>query len=141
MFCIIRAVHLLSLSMLGLIYHVLPPLFCVLFHFIFNDVLSCSSVMSNSLPPFVAHQAPLSMGFPRQEYWNGLLFPPPGDLPNPGIEPSFLMRCRWILYLLSHRRKSDSEPISVQMSSLQVARSGTTLKFQSVLLSSSFALH
>ena len=35
----------------------------------------------------VAHQAPLSMGFPRQEYWSGLPFPPPGDLPDPGIEP------------------------------------------------------
>ena len=34
----------------------------------------------------VAHQAPLSMGFPRQEYWSGLPFPFPGDLPNPGIE-------------------------------------------------------
>ena len=34
----------------------------------------------------VAHQAPLSVGFPRQGYWNGLLFPPPGDLPNPGIK-------------------------------------------------------
>ena len=34
-----------------------------------------------------AFQAPLSMGFPRQEYWRGLPFPPPGDLPNPGIEP------------------------------------------------------
>ena len=34
-----------------------------------------------------AHQAPLSMGFPRQEYWSGLSFPPPGDLPNPGIKP------------------------------------------------------
>ena len=34
----------------------------------------------------VAHHAPLSMGFFRQEYWNGLPFPPPGDLPNPGIE-------------------------------------------------------
>ena len=33
------------------------------------------------------HQAPLSMGFPRQKYWNGLPFPSPGDLPNPGIEP------------------------------------------------------
>ena len=32
-------------------------------------------------------QAPLSMGFPRQEYWSGLPFPPPGDLPDPGIEP------------------------------------------------------
>ena len=35
----------------------------------------------------VAHHASLSMGFPRQEYWNGLPFPSPGDLPNPGIEP------------------------------------------------------
>ena len=34
----------------------------------------------------VARQAPLSMGFPRQKYWNGLPFPSPGDLPDPGIE-------------------------------------------------------
>ena len=34
----------------------------------------------------VAHQAPLSMGFSRQEYWSGLLCPPPGDLPDPGIK-------------------------------------------------------
>ena len=37
----------------------------------------------------VARQAPLSMGFSRQEYWSGLPFPSPGDLPNPGIEPGF----------------------------------------------------
>ena len=35
----------------------------------------------------VAHQAPPSMGFSKQEYWSGLPFPSPGDLPNPGIEP------------------------------------------------------
>ena len=35
----------------------------------------------------IAHQAPPSMGFSRQEYWSGLPFPSPGDLPNPGIEP------------------------------------------------------
>ena len=35
----------------------------------------------------VARQAPLSMGFSRQEYWSGLSFPSPGDLPDPGIEP------------------------------------------------------
>ena len=34
----------------------------------------------------VAHQIPLSMGFPRQEYWSGLSFLSPGDLPDPGIE-------------------------------------------------------
>ena len=48
------------------------------------------SVVSNSLWPrvaFVAHQAPLSLGFSREEYWGGLPFPSPGDLPNPGIEP------------------------------------------------------
>ena len=33
------------------------------------------------------HQAPLSMGFSRQEYWSGFPFPSPGDLPDPGIEP------------------------------------------------------
>ena len=43
---------------------------------------------SHSLGPhgLVAHQAPLSMGFPRQEYWSGLPFPPPGDLPDSGIK-------------------------------------------------------
>ena len=35
----------------------------------------------------VAYKAPLSMGFSRQEYWSGLPFPSPGDLPDPGIEP------------------------------------------------------
>ena len=35
----------------------------------------------------VAHQAPLSLGFPRQEYWSGLPLPAPGDLPDPEIEP------------------------------------------------------
>ena len=39
-------------------------------------------------PWTIAHQAPLSVGFPRQEYWSGLLFPSLGDLPNPGIEPT-----------------------------------------------------
>ena len=39
----------------------------------------------------VNHQAPLSMGFPRQDYWRGWLLPPPGDLPNPGMEPASLM--------------------------------------------------
>ena len=38
-------------------------------------------------PWTLAPKAPLSMGFPRQEYWSGLPFLPPGDLPNPGIKP------------------------------------------------------
>ena len=36
---------------------------------------------------YVAHQFPLSMGFSRQEYWSGQPFPPPRDLPHPGIKP------------------------------------------------------
>ena len=44
--------------------------------------------MSDSLTPWpVAQQAPLSIEFSRQEYWSGLPFPSPGDLPYPGIEP------------------------------------------------------
>ena len=49
------------------------------------------SVMFNSAMPWtVALQAPLSMEFSRQEYWRALPFPPPGDLPDPGIKPKFL---------------------------------------------------
>ena len=49
---------------------------------------SVASIVSDSATPWtVAHQAPLSMGFSRQEYWSGLPFPFPWDLPNPGIEP------------------------------------------------------
>ena len=42
-----------------------------------------------AIPWTVAHQASLSMEFSRQEYWSGLPFPSPGDLPDPGIEPKF----------------------------------------------------
>ena len=47
----------------------------------------------------IARQAPLSIGFSRQEYWSGLPWPPPRDLPNPWLELHLpLLRCRWILY-------------------------------------------
>ena len=46
-------------------------------------------------PWTVAHQAPLSMGFFRQEYWSGLLFPPPEDLPNPGLSSPPLCLLHW----------------------------------------------
>ena len=49
--------------------------------------LVAKSCPTLATPWTVAHQAPLSMGFSRQEYWSGLPFPSPGDLPNPGIEP------------------------------------------------------
>ena len=46
-----------------------------------------SRVPLSATPWTVARQAPLSMKFPKQEHWSGLPGPPPGDLPNPGIEP------------------------------------------------------
>ena len=50
-----------------------------------------------------AQEAPLSMGFPRQEYWSGLPFLPPEDLPNPVIEPA---------YSVSPESQTDSLPLS-----------------------------
>ena len=47
----------------------------------FGRIQLCATLWS------IACQAPLSMGFPRKEHWSGLSFPPPGDLPNPRIEP------------------------------------------------------
>ena len=53
----------------------------------------CNSFVT---PWTIAPQAPVSMGFPRQEYWSGLPFPSPWDFPDPGIEPG-LLHCRQIL--------------------------------------------
>ena len=52
--------------------------------------LATKSWLTPVTPWTVARQAPLSMGFPRQEYWSALPFPFPGDLPGPGIEPALL---------------------------------------------------
>ena len=52
--------------------------------------LVAKSCLTLSTPWTVAHQAPMSIGFSRQEYWSVLPSPSPGDLPNPGIEPGSL---------------------------------------------------
>ena len=52
-----------------------------------SEVKSLSRVRLFVTPWAVGHEAPLSMGFSRQEYWSGLPHPSPGDLPEPGIEP------------------------------------------------------
>ena len=49
---------------------------CSVASVVYNSVILCT----------VAHQAPLSMGFSRHEYWSGLPYPPLGDLPDPGIK-------------------------------------------------------
>ena len=55
---------------------------------------TCCCLVAKSCPtllqPHVTRQAPLSMRFPRQEYWSGLPFPSPRNLPDPGIEPMSL---------------------------------------------------
>ena len=63
-----------------------------------RESVSHSAVSNSATPWTVARQAPLSMGFFRQEYWCGLPCPPPGDLPDPGIEPCISRIGKWILY-------------------------------------------
>ena len=67
-----------------------------------KKVKSLSRVQLFATPWTVAYQVPLLMGFSGQECWSGLPFPSPGDVPDPGIEPSFL-HCRQMLYHLSHQ--------------------------------------
>ena len=59
------------------------------FHLTDQQVLSCVRLLAT--PWTVARRAPLSMGFPRQEYWRGLPFPSAGDLPKPGMKPQSLV--------------------------------------------------
>ena len=65
--------------------------------FIYYCCLVTKSCLTLVILWTAAYQAPLSMGFPSQEYWSGLPFPSPGDLPHPVVEPHFL-HCRRILY-------------------------------------------
>ena len=79
--------------------------------------------MSNSFatPWTAAHQAPLSMGFFRQEYWSELPSPSPGDLPDPGIQPASLAL------------QVDSLPLSHQ-GSLEISRKLSEVKVAPLLL-------
>ena len=66
---------------------------CVYIYIYIYMYICCFCLVTRSHPTLwppwtVAHQAPLFMGFPRGEYWRGLPFPSPGDLPNPGIKPA-----------------------------------------------------
>ena len=65
----------------------LPDSLMITLIFHLCNARSLSHVRLFATPWTVARQAPLSMGFSRQEYWSGLPCPPPGDLPYPGIEP------------------------------------------------------
>ena len=71
----------------------------------FVCVKSLSHVQLFATPWTVTHQAPLSMGFSRQDYWSGLPFPSPGIFPTQGSNPG-LPHCRQTLYPLSHQGSS-----------------------------------
>ena len=74
-----------------------------------DDALVAKLCPTLVTPWVVAHQAPLSMGFSRQEYWSGSPFASPGDLLDPGVEPrssvlqAVFLHWRWILYWLSYQ--------------------------------------
>ena len=85
----------------------------------------------------VARQAPLSMGFSRQEYWSGLPCPTPGNLPNPGIKPTslispalvgrfFITSTTWEAQIRWHLNKYlttwGSEPVDIRARAFQTAR-------------------
>ena len=68
-----------------------------------GEVKLLSRVRLFAIPWTISYQAPPSMKFSRQEYWSGLPFPSPGDLPNQGLNPD-LPHCRETLYRLSYQR-------------------------------------
>ena len=80
-----------------------------------------SHVQIFASPGTVAHQAPLSKEFSRQEYWGGLPCPLPGDLPNPGIKLHLPISCigRWILY---HQTTWKSPHSITQMTKLSLRK-------------------
>ena len=79
-------------------------------------------------PWTVAHQATLSMGFSRQEYWNGLPFPSPEDLPDPGIEP-----LSPVALALEANSSNSSEPLGKPNLYLDLLKSSKLLSLESRL--------
>ena len=85
-------------------------------------------VVSDSLRPYglyVAYQAPLSVGSSRQEDWSGLPFPPPGDLPHPGIKPAAPALA--VTFFTTEppgqrANKKEQEPLSIQEGGWATAR-------------------
>ena len=72
------------------------------------------SVVSNSVTPWTrAHETPLSVGLPRPEYWSRLPIPPPGDLPDPGIEPGSLALQADSLHLSHQGSLKGAKPYKV----------------------------
>ena len=85
---------------------------------------SLSYVQLFATPWTVVCQAPLSLGFSSQEYWSGLLCPPPGDLPKPGIKPPESPALQVNSLLLNHQGWSERERESHSMKSYSLQPHG-----------------
>ena len=95
---------------------------------------SLSRVRLFATPWTVVYQAPLSMESSRQEYWSGLPFPSPGDLPDPGIEPRSPALQAWILNLVSPDSQTDiARQIEKDLEELTQSRSLRYLGYVPVL--------
>ena len=99
-----------------------------------SEVKLLNRVQLFATPWTVAYRAPLSMGFSRQEYWSGLPFPPPGDLPDPGIGPRSPARQAGSLpaeppddIIFSMFRKQERNVLIESESESEVAQSCPTL--------------
>ena len=78
--------------MLSINFYIMCQYICSVYVIIFlKGAPVLNRVQLSATPWTVGHQDPLSMGFPRPEYWSGLLFPSPDDLRNPGMEPLSLV--------------------------------------------------
>ena len=110
---------------------------------IHTHVCWVTSVLSDSLRPWtVARQTPLSIGFSRQEYWSGLPCPPPGDHPDPGIEPASLTPpalaggffTTQSVQSLSHAWLFATPWTAARQTSLSITNSRSLLKLMSIKL-------
>ena len=96
------------------------------------DCMCVCSVVSDSATPWtVACQAPLSMEFSRQESWNGLPFPSPEDLPNPGIKPTSLASpvLAGGFFTTSNTWETRGSPTSTDLSSVSLSTIWTSVYF------------
>ena len=111
-----------SIKSSWLLYFIIKSLYLLIFFTYFSTphtkllpdmcVLVAQSYLTLCNPWAVAHQAPLSMGFSKQEYWSGLPFPSPGYHPSPGINQA-LLYYRQILYHFSHQENLSLDKVVI----------------------------
>ena len=107
--------------------------YCSMGFLVFSYFITCVQSLSHvwlfEIPWTVACQGPLSMAFPRQENWSGLPFPPPGVLPNPGIEPASppSPALQADSLLLSHTREAHTLSYHSLLQSLSLQTNKVTL--------------